>query len=296
MFTKAEAAGVELAVDCRNILGESVAWDHDAKRVYWLDIKSRELWTLDPASGRTSTHKAAERIACFALRQRGGLLAGFASGFAFYDPDSGQRQDIVKFEPDLANTRLNDGKTDRQGRFIAGGFDEVEGKPISSVVRLDLDGRMTTLFGGVACANGTCFSPDGKTMYFADTPSATMWSFEYDIARGTVGERRVVASFKGQPGAPDGSCVDAEGFIWNAQWNGRRVVRFAPDGRLDRVIEMPVLNPTCVAFGGAELDTLYITTARYQMTAEQLAADPQSGALFAFKPGIKGLPDAKFAG
>ena len=102
--------------------------------------------------------------------------------------------------------------------------------------------------------------------------------------------------FKGQPGAPDGSCVDAEGFIWNAQWNGRRVVRFAPDGRLDHIIEMPVLNPTCVAFGGAELDTLYITTARYLMTAEQLAADPQSGALFAFRPGVKGLPDEKFAG
>ena len=99
MFTKAEAAGVELAVDCRNILGESVAWDHDAKRVYWLDIESRELWTLDPASGRTSTHKAAERIACFALRQHGGLLAGFASGFAFYDPESGRRHDIVRFEP-----------------------------------------------------------------------------------------------------------------------------------------------------------------------------------------------------
>ncbi len=296
MFTKAEAAGVELAVDCRNILGESVTWDHDAKRVYWLDIESRELWTLDPASGRTSTHKAAERIACFALRQRGGLLAGFASGFAFYDPDSGQRQDIVKFEPDMANTRLNDGKTDRQGRFIAGGFDEVEGKPISSVVRIDPDGRMTTLFDSVACANGTCFSPDGKTMYFADTNAATMWSFDYDPTRGTLGKRRIVASFKDQLGAPDGACVDAEGFIWNAQWNGRRVVRFAPDGRVDRVVEMPVLNPTCVAFGGAELDTLYITTARYQMTAEQLAADPQSGALFALRPGVKGLPDAKFAG
>jgi len=287
---------VELAVECRNILGEGVTWDHDAQRLYWLDIESSELWTFDPATRRTSTHKAAERIACFALRRRGGLLAGFASGFAFYDPETGRRQDIAKFEPNLANTRLNDGKTDRQGRFIAGGFDEVEGKPISSVVRLDPDGRMTTLFGGVSCANGTCFSPDGKTMYFADTPAATMWSFDYDVAHGTVGERRVVASFKDQPGSPDGSCVDAEGFIWNAQWNGRRVIRFAPDGRVDRVIEMPVLNPTCVTFGQAELDTLYITTARYRMTAGQLAADPESGALFAFKPGVKGWPDAKFAG
>ncbi len=287
---------VQLVVDCRNILGESVLWDHDAGRLHWVDIESSELWTLEPKSGRTQVHKAPERIACFAPRRSSGLLVGFASGFALYDPGTGRRQDLVRFEPDNAHTRLNDGKTDRQGRFVAGGFDEVEGKPVSSVVRLDPDGRLTTLFGGVGCANGICFSPDGSTLYFADTNAATMWSFDYDIASGTVGKRRVIALFKDQPGMPDGSCVDAEGCVWNAQWNGRRVVRYAPDGRIDRVVEMPVLNPTCVAFGGAGLDTLYITTARYRMTADQLSADPASGALFAIKPGVRGLAEAKFAG
>jgi len=287
---------VEFVVECRNVLGEAVLWDQDAGRLHWVDIESKQLWTLNPANGRTAVHQAPERIACFTPRRRGGLLVGFGSGFAFYDPATGQRENIVEFEPDNPNTRLNDGRTDRQGRFIAGGFDEVEGKLVSSVVRLDPDGRMTTLFGGVGCANGTCFSPDGTTLYFADTNVATMWSFEYDPATGTLGKRTVVAGFKDQPGLPDGSCVDAEGFVWNAQWNGRRVVRYAPDGHIDRVIEMPVLNPTCVAFGGANLDTLYITTARYRMTAEQLAAEPASGALFAIKPGVRGLADAKFAG
>jgi L-arabinonolactonase len=287
---------VRVVVDCRNTLGESVLWDHDSGRLHWVDIESSELWTLDPSCGRTQTHKAPERIACFALRRRSGLLVGFASGFAFYDPATGQRQDLVRFEPDNPHTRLNDGKTDRQGRFVAGGFDEVEGKPVSSVVRLDPDGRLTTLFGGVGCANGICFSPNGSTLYFADTNAATMWAFEYDIASGNVGKRKVVAGFKDQPGLPDGSCVDAEGCVWNAQWNGRRVVRYAPDGRIDRVVEMPVLNPTCVAFGGAGLDTLYITTARYRMSADQLSADPASGALFAIKPGVRGLAEAKFAG
>jgi len=287
---------VELVVDCRNVLGESVLWDHDAGRLYWVDIESSELWTLDSGSGRTSLHRAPERIACFAPRRRGGLLVGFASGFAYYDPATGRREDLVAFEPDNPHTRLNDGKTDRQGRFVAGGFDEAEGKLVSSVVRLDPDGRMTTLFGGVGCANGICFSPTGTTLYFADTNAATMWSLDYDTASGAVGKRTVVAGFKDQPGLPDGSCVDAEGFIWNAQWNGHRVVRYAPDGRVDRIVEMPVLNPTCVAFGGADLDTLYITTARYRMTPGQLSAEPASGALFALKPGVRGLVDAKFAG
>jgi L-arabinonolactonase len=287
---------VKLIVECRNILGESVLWDNDTGRLHWVDIESKELWTLDAVSGRTSVHHAPERIACFAPRRSGGLLVGFASGFAFYDLATGRREDLVQFEPDNAHTRLNDGRTDRQGRFVAGGFDEVEGKLVSSVVRLDPDGRMTTLFDGIGCANSICFSPDGMAMYFADTNVATIWSFEYDVAGGTLGKRSIVAGFKDQPGVPDGSCVDAEGFIWNAQWSGRRVVRYAPDGRIERIVNMPVLNPTCVAFGGVNLDTLYITTARYRMTADQLAADPASGALFAIKPGVRGLPDAKFAG
>jgi L-arabinonolactonase len=287
---------IELVVDCRNVLGESVLWDPDAGRLYWVDIESKELWTLEPGSGRTSVHQAPERIACFAPRRRGGLLVGFASGFAFYDPATGRRENLFEFEPDNPHTRVNDGKTDRQGRFVAGGFDEAEGKLVSSVVRLDPDGRMSTLFGGVGCANGICFSPAGTTLYFADTNAAIMWSFEYDPATGTPGQRRVFARFKDQPGLPDGSCVDAEGFVWNAEWNGRRVVRYAPDGRIDRVVDIPVLNPTCVAFGGADLDTLYVTTARYRMTADQLAAEPASGALFATRPGVRGLADAKFAG
>lgn len=147
-------------------------------------------------------HQAAERIACFAPRRSGGLVVGFASGFAFYDPATGRREDIVEFEPGNPNTRLNDGRTDRQGRFIAGGFDEVQGKLVSSVVRLDPDGRMTTLFEGVGCANGTCFSPDGRAMYFADTNVATMWSFDYDPPTGDLENARSLRASKTNPVFP----------------------------------------------------------------------------------------------
>lgn len=287
---------VELIVDCRNTLGEGLVWDAEAQRLYWTDIEEQWLWTMEPGLGRVHSVAAPERIGCFAPREKGGLVVAFASGFAFFDPESGRREDIAPFEPELRHTRLNDGRTDRQGRLIAGGFDEVEGKAISSVVRLDPDLRITTLINNVTCANGTCFSPDGRTMYFADTPAKEIWAFDYAPSDGALGQRRTIARFDDQPGMPDGSCVDAEGFIWNAQWNGRRVVRYAPDGRIDRILAVPVLNPTCVTFGGPDLDTLYITTARYLMSAEQIAAEPKSGALFACKPGVRGLPDAKFAG
>jgi L-arabinonolactonase len=287
---------VELIVDCGNTLGEGLVWDAEAQRLYWTDIEEQRLWMLEPGSGRVRSVAVPERIGCFVPRAKGGLVVAFASGFAFLDPETGKREDIAPFEAELPHTRLNDGRTDRQGRLIAGGFDEVEGKAISSVVRLDADLRISTLINNVTCANGTCFSPDGRTMYFADTPAKEIWAFDYAPSDGALGKRRTIARFDDQPGMPDGSCVDAEGFIWNAQWNGHRVVRYAPDGRIDRILEVPVLNPTCVTFGGAELDTLYITTARYLMNAEQIVAEPLSGALFACKPGGRGLPDAKFAG
>jgi L-arabinonolactonase len=288
---------LDLVVDCRNVLGEGATWDHVGRRLHWVDIESRELWTYDPATGASSTHKAPERMTCLAPRRsRAGLVAAFASGFAFYDPVSGSREDLAPFEADNPGTRLNDGRTDRQGRLIAGGYDERNGKSVSSVVRLDPDRRLSTLFSQVACANGICFSPTGEIMYFADSPVRTIWAFDYDTTSGSVDNRRVLSRFDGQPGLPDGSCVDAEGCIWNAQWNGRRVVRFTPDGRVDRIVPVPAPNPTCVTFGGPQLDILYITTARQTMTPEQIAADPLSGALFAIVPGVKGLPDAAFAG
>ena len=260
-------------------------------------LNSSELWTLYPISGRVLTHKTPERLTCLAPRRVGGFVAAFASGFAFYDPATEAREDIAAFEPDRTMTRLNDGRTDRQGRFVAGGFDEKNGAFISSVVRLDPDRRVTKLFDEVACANGICFSPDGRTMYFADLPARRRCGpLTTTSESGAVSNRRELSTFDGQPGLPDGSCVDDAGCIWNAQWNGGRVVRFTPDGRVDQIVPVPVPNPTCVAFGGASLDTLYITTARYLMTPEQVAAAPHSGALFACVPGVKGLTDPAFAG
>lgn len=287
----------ELVLDCRNTHGEGVLWDARSRRVWWTDIHGKRLWSLDPEDGRADSFDVPSRVCCFAPRGGGGLLVAFAEGFALYDPASGARQDLAPFEPELPDTRLNDGRTDRGGRFVAGGMDEAhEVKlPISSVWRVDADLSATRLFGEVRCANATCFSPDGRTMYFADSPRRTLEAIDYDPATGAVGARRVLASIEG-PAEPDGACVDAEGFVWVAIWEGARVERWSPEGRRDRVVEVPVRKPTCCAFGGKELEVLYITTSRLQSSDEELRREPTSGGLYAFRPGVRGLPDAPFAG
>jgi len=288
---------VECVVDCRNTLGEGPAWSIDEQKLYWVDIEKSELWRYDPETGDTKVWETPERVGSFTFREQGGLLVAFESGMVFWDPESRQTKRIQNFEPDLVTTRTNDGRCDRQGRFIIGGMNEAEdGDAISNVYRLDPDLHIHQIISSVTCANSICFSPDGKVMYFADTPTGQIWAYDYDTHTGAVANRRVFTDFFDQPGMPDGSIVDAEGFLWNAQWNGHRVVRYRPDGTVDRIVDMPVINPTCVAFGGKDLDVLYVTTARYLMAPEQIEAEPLSGGLFAVKVGVKGLVEPKFCG
>jgi len=279
----------------RNDLGEGVVWDPDRGSVFWVDIEQSEFWELD-RSGNVKLTKAPERIGSFAPRKSGGFIVAFASGFSFWDPTTGRREHINHFEPHMPETRLNDGGTDRKGRFLAGGMDERERKPISSLCRVDFDLSVHTLINQISCSNSLCFSPDGNIMYFADTDKRVIWRFDYDNDGGTPHDRRVFVTFEDQPGSPDGSCVDAEGCLWNAQWGGSRVVRYRPDGRIDRVIDLPAPHVSCVAFGGSALDILYITTARHLMKPEEIVAKPLSGALFAVAPGVRGLANTKFGG
>lgn len=285
----------ELVSDCRNHHGEGVVWSAEHSLLMWTDIHGRAFWTLDPVTQQARPYALPERLSCFAPRRGLGwhqILAAFADGFALYDILTGERQDIARFEQDNVRTRLNDGRTDPTGRFVAGGMDEGSPmSPISSVVVVDRDLSVRTLFDGVACANSTCFSPDGNHLYFADSPTGAIEVFDYDAASGTLSGRRTLVQTKG---IPDGSCVDAEGYIWNAVWEGYRVERYAPDGRLDRVVEVPVAKPTCCDFGGPNLDTLYITTSRLGSDDVLLEREPLSGGLFACRAGVRGLPGKPF--
>lgn len=289
----------ELLLDCRNAHGEGVFWSAAHRLIYWTDISGENVWTFAPASGASRSYQTPGRVCCFSTRQNKSateIVAAFADGFAFLDLATGERVHIADFEPEKPTTRLNDGRTDPNGRFIAGGMDEKDLAPISSVWRLDPDLTLTCLLEGVACANSTCFSPNGRTMYFADTPTRQIAAFAYDPGNGALGPKRIIATLSPGSGMPDGSCVDAEGYLWNAIWEGYRVERRAPDGRLDRTIEVPVKKPTCCAFGGDDLATLYITSSRLAETDADLAREPTAGGLFVARPNIRGTIDPPFAG
>lgn len=286
----------ELVVDCKNQHGEGIFWNPADGLVWWTDIEGCALWSFDPATSQTASHKMPERVCCFAPRASGGLIVAFADRVVLFESTTSKETLVAKFEPHNPETRLNDGRTDRQGRLIVGGMNEVSGTADSSVICVDTDLSVRTIIEGVSCANSTCFTVDGATMFFADTPDQEIVAFDYDITSGSVSNRRSHVSFKNEPGLPDGSCVDAEGGVWNAEWEGHRVIRVAPDGVIDRVIDVPVWKPTCCAFGGPDLDTLFITTSRLMSTEADLEKEPESGGLFAVKPGVQGVIDTPFNG
>lgn len=287
---------VELIVDCKNQHGEGVFWNPSDGLVWWTDIEGCALWSFDPSTSQSASHAMSERVCCFAPRASEGLIVAYADRVVLFDPLTRAETLVAQFEPENLETRLNDGRTDRQGRLIVGGMNEVSGAPVSSVICIDADLSVRKIIDDVSCANSTCFSPDGATMYFADTPDREIVAYDYDLQSGSVSNRRVHASFKDEPGLPDGSCVDAEGGVWNAEWEGHRVVRVAPDGTIDRIIDVPVWKPTCCAFGGPDLDTLFITTSRLMSDEAALKKEPESGGVFAVKPGIRGVIDAPFNG
>lgn len=284
----------ELIVDCRNTHGEGILWNPADGRVWWTDIHGHALWWHDPATRTSDNLDLPSRLCAFAPRRGGGWIMAFAGQVELWSSMFEREAVIHVFEADNAGSRLNDGRTDRDGRFVVGGMNEGTGKADSSVIRIDGELHVDVLIEGVACANSTCFAPDGKTMFFADTPEKTIRAYPY--GKGALGPARLFADMGAEPGLPDGSCVDAEGGVWNAEWEGGQVVRCGPDGKITHRVALPVSKATCCAFGGADLATLYITTSRLMSSPEEVAASPHSGSLFAIRPGVAGVEDIPFSG
>ncbi|WP_319529601.1 SMP-30/gluconolactonase/LRE family protein [uncultured Cohaesibacter sp.] len=287
----------ELIVDCKNLHGEGAIWQHEKGLLWWVDINGKALWSYDPVSKKSRSHSMPERICCAVPRQDKGWIIAFEQNLVLTDDlESGDFTVIHTYEPNNRGSRFNDGRTDRKGRLIIGGMNEASGAADTSVLRVDADLSVHELIFDVSCSNSTCFSPVGDVMYFTDTPEKTIRAYSYDQDTGSLISMRYLADMSDEPGLPDGSCVDEEGYLWNAEWEGRRVVRIAPDGTIDRIIEVPVWKPTCCTFGGPDLDTLYITTSQLASSREILDREPQSGGLFAVKPGVRGVVDTPFAG
>ena len=287
---------VTCAVDSRNRLGEAPVWDVAEQALYWVDIEGRLLQRYRPATGSVDRWAMPERIACFALREKGGLIVAFASGIAFYDLATRAIDWIARPEADKPHNRFNEGKCDREGRFWAGTMDDRLAEHTAALYRVDPDLSVHKVFGDVGISNCFIWSLENDAFFFADTLDSAIYKFDYDHATAAVGNRRKMIDTTGTGASPDGGTIDEEGFLWNAQWDGWRIVRYAPDGRVDRIVALPVQKPTSCMFGGPDLKTLYVTSAVWDLTPEQLAGQPQAGGLFAIDAGVRGVPEPRFAG
>jgi sugar lactone lactonase YvrE len=287
---------IRCVLPARAVLGEGPLWDPEDRVLYWVDIRGLTVHRFDPTTGRDTEWPVPETPGSLARRAAGGLVVALRSGFHFLDLDTGGVQPVARPELDRAENRFNDGKPDRRGRFWAGTM-HVHGKaPVGALYRLDPDGTCHRMVDGIAISNALCWSPDGRTMYYADTPRRVVWAWDSDPDRGEIANRRVFVTLSADEGYPDGATVDAEGFVWLAHWDGWQLTRHDPAGRTERVVRLPVQRPTCPAFGGPDLDVLYITSATNGLSEEALAAQPCAGGILALDPGVRGLPEARFLG
>ena len=288
---------IEVLLDVKTTLGEGPLWDVDQQRLYWIDSFDGRVFRASADGREIRAWDVPQKIGSMALRKDGeGAVLSLQRGFHLLDFKTGDVALIHDPEPDLPDNRLNDGKVDHRGRFVAGSMDTMEQGPNGALYSLSSDFEVSRLDQGIICSNGPCWSPDGATFYFNDTWSGEIWAYDYDLGTGGVSNRRVFAKVDtALGGAADGSTVDAEGFLWNALVYDGKLTRYAPDGSVDRVIDMPVKKVTSVMFGGPNLDVLYVTS----MAKPPLPRFPGDGvlrgSLFAiYGLGIRGLPEPRF--
>ena len=289
----------DCALRTEPVCGESPVWAAAEGVLWWVDNVAGVIHRFHPTSGQDEAFAIPhDEVNCIGLRAGGTLVAALRQDVALFDPATGAVERLMNPESDKPLDRFNDGKVDRQGRFWAGTMNDVHwDQPTGSLYRLDPDGHLHRQWGDVVCANGLGWSPDNRTFYFGESFRYAIFAFDFDADTGSISNRRLFASIDRAGGAfPDGLTVDAEGGVWSVHNAVGRVVRYAPDGSVTHTVALPVPQPTSVIFGGAALDTLYITTSRQGMTPEQLARYPFSGSLFALRPGIMGLPEPLYRG
>ena len=279
------------------LVGEGPLWDVQEQALYFVDIVGKVVHRLHPRSGATRTWNVGKIIGSMALRERGGAVVALPDGIYSLDFETGAVAPFARPQGINPRSQFNDGKVDRRGRFVVGSGDSNirETQPIGSLYRLDTDGSLTELDRSIAISNGPCWSPDNGTFYFSDSLLHAIYAYDYDIDTGKVSNRRLFADTRALGGIPDGATVDRDGLMWMAICEGAKVVAFQPDGRIERVIDMPVKLPASVMFGGPDLDQLYVTTIDPALLGRP--SEPGGGELFVIEGlGARGLPEPRYAG
>ncbi|HWK96733.1 MAG TPA: SMP-30/gluconolactonase/LRE family protein [Pseudolabrys sp.] len=285
-----EALGAEAAR-----LGECPIWCERSNRLWWVDVLTPALWSFAPASGECRRHDVrARRIGSLALREQGGLVLACDDGLYAYNPDTTEQTFLIDPEPGMADHRKNDGRVDPDGNFWIGTLRETDYAPVGSIYRVAPDLTVTKQADGLAIPNSLAFDAGRGRMYFADTRAFAIWACDYD-AKGGLERARTNFAETTAPARPDGSCVDAQGCLWNAEYAGGRVVRYAPNGEPVGALNLPVTYPTCCCFGGPGLDRLYITSACEPLSASEREAEPLAGRVLVVESGVRGRPEYRAA-
>ena len=288
MFNSKNPMSIDVASSEASRLAECPIWCDETNSLWWVDVLEPTLWRLDGLTGACNRYPVkARRIGSLALREKGGLLLACEDGLYAFDPDTCRQRFLVDPEPRADGHRKNDGRCDWTGSFWVGTLRERDYAPVGALYRVSEDKTVTAIASGLAIPNGVAFDRQRGRAYFADTRAFTIWVCDYDPVADVIGEPRIFARTTA-PARPDGSCIDEEGYLWNALYAGSAVVRYSPDGDVSRILELPVSHPTCCSFGGPNLDRLYITSAYEPLSAEQRSEEPLAGHVLVADPGVRG--------
>lgn len=296
----ADTAAPALLVDSRCTHGEGALWSPRRQCLFWVDISARRLWQYEASIGTPRHWPLPDRPGCLAEGEDGQLLLALAGSLQRVDIDAPngvlRLQWLADVQSEQPTTRSNDGRTDRAGNLVFGTMNEDPARePLGRFYQYSMRHGLRLLdLPGVVIPNAICFSADGRTLYYCDSVRPELWCCDYDAERAQCSHPRRFARLEDPAWEPDGAIIDADGSLWNAQWRASRVVRYLPDGQIDRIVPMPVRNPTCVALGGPGLSQLMVTSSRLDHSPEALAAAPYAGSVFVVETGIAGLPETPF--
>ena len=287
----------EVAVATQSILGEGSFWDSEKGVLYWCDIEKKLLHVFDPERDADKRYALPEKIGTVVPKKSGGLLVALESGVASFNPERGVLHQNITLEKDLPNNRFNDGKCDPAGRFWVGSMAPHDESGNAHLYRIETDYSVQKVLSGITISNGIVWSRDKRRMYYIDTPTGRIDRFDYDIETGNISGRAPCVRVPDGMGHPDGMAIDSEGKLWVALYGGWGVGCWNPEtGKLLDRIELPVSNVTSCAFGGKDLDTLYVTTARSGLSETDLKKQEYAGSLFRVAMGVRGVPSFPFGG